>query len=85
MAKDFFNSTITMEIVNQAEEVDRTGKREHVVFLVIQKEALPERCDVKDALSPTTSCPARTLTHDGPLMGKEVKCAWRIQEFYCDH
>uniref|UniRef100_A0A4W5PUT0 guanylate cyclase n=1 Tax=Hucho hucho TaxID=62062 RepID=A0A4W5PUT0_9TELE len=37
VAKDFFNSEITMEIVNQIEEVERTGKKEHVVFLVTQK------------------------------------------------
>uniref|UniRef100_A0A3P9CHD3 guanylate cyclase n=2 Tax=Haplochromini TaxID=319058 RepID=A0A3P9CHD3_9CICH len=34
VAKDFFNSEITMEIVNQLEELERTGKKEHVVFLV---------------------------------------------------
>lgn len=37
VAKDFFNSEITMEIVNQIEEVERTGKKEHVVFLVCNK------------------------------------------------
>uniref|UniRef100_A0A8C4FFQ7 guanylate cyclase n=1 Tax=Dicentrarchus labrax TaxID=13489 RepID=A0A8C4FFQ7_DICLA len=36
VAKDFFNSEITMEIVNQLEELERTGKKEHVVFLVTQ-------------------------------------------------
>lgn len=81
MAKDFFNSTITMEIVNQAEEVERTGKREHVVFLVTQREALPERPEVKDTLSSTKPCPAKSLRHDVPLTGKEVKCTERIPEF----
>lgn len=74
VAKDFFNSTITMEIVNQAEEVERTRKREHVVFLVTQTESSPERRGANNAMSPTTLCPATTLTHDAPLMGKEVKC-----------
>ncbi|XP_070762135.1 guanylate cyclase soluble subunit beta-2-like [Enoplosus armatus] len=36
VAKDFFNSEITMEVVNQLEELERTGKKEHVVFLVTQ-------------------------------------------------
>ncbi|XP_067897542.1 guanylate cyclase soluble subunit beta-2-like isoform X3 [Heterodontus francisci] len=36
---DFFNSEITMEIVSQMEEEERTGKKEHVVFLVTQKPA----------------------------------------------
>uniref|UniRef100_H3BCR9 guanylate cyclase n=1 Tax=Latimeria chalumnae TaxID=7897 RepID=H3BCR9_LATCH len=39
VAIDFFNSEISMEIVNQMEEEERTGKKEHVVFLVIEKPA----------------------------------------------
>uniref|UniRef100_A0A8C6ZQ78 guanylate cyclase n=1 Tax=Nothoprocta perdicaria TaxID=30464 RepID=A0A8C6ZQ78_NOTPE len=35
-ALDFFNIDISMEIVNQAEEEERTGKKEHIVFLVTQ-------------------------------------------------
>ncbi|XP_018411944.1 PREDICTED: guanylate cyclase soluble subunit beta-2-like [Nanorana parkeri] len=37
VAKDFFNSEITMSIVYQTEEKERTGKREHVIFEVLQK------------------------------------------------
>ncbi|XP_034061385.1 guanylate cyclase soluble subunit beta-2 [Gymnodraco acuticeps] len=55
VAKDIFDSEVTMTIVNQSEEDERTGKKEHVVFLVKQTnhvnhrgEALPgtmmERC-----------------------------------------
>uniref|UniRef100_A0A8B9QKI7 guanylate cyclase n=1 Tax=Apteryx owenii TaxID=8824 RepID=A0A8B9QKI7_APTOW len=36
-ALDFFNIDISMEIVNQTEEEERTGKKEHIVFLVTQK------------------------------------------------
>lgn len=36
-ALDFFNTEISMEIVNQTEEEERTGKKEHIVFLVTQK------------------------------------------------
>nr|XP_008104487.1 PREDICTED: guanylate cyclase soluble subunit beta-2 isoform X2 [Anolis carolinensis] len=36
-ALDFFNIEISMEIVNQTEEEERTGKKEHIVFLVTQK------------------------------------------------
>lgn len=39
VAKDFFHVEITMEIVNQLEELERTGKKEHVVFLVTQRPA----------------------------------------------
>ncbi|XP_043927980.1 guanylate cyclase soluble subunit beta-2-like [Protopterus annectens] len=37
VAKDFFHSEVIMEILNQSEEDGRTGKKEHVVFLVTQK------------------------------------------------
>uniref|UniRef100_A0A8C4S0B9 guanylate cyclase n=1 Tax=Erpetoichthys calabaricus TaxID=27687 RepID=A0A8C4S0B9_ERPCA len=37
VATDFFNSEITMEIIHQIEEEERTGKKEHVVFLITQK------------------------------------------------
>ncbi|XP_059845309.1 guanylate cyclase soluble subunit beta-2-like [Hypanus sabinus] len=37
-AMDFFNSEVTMEIVGHMEEEEQTGKKEHVVFLVSQKQ-----------------------------------------------
>ncbi|XP_056418018.1 guanylate cyclase soluble subunit beta-2-like isoform X2 [Hyla sarda] len=37
VAKDFFNSDVTMRIIYQTEEKERTGKREHVIFEVLQK------------------------------------------------
>ncbi|XP_068122018.1 guanylate cyclase soluble subunit beta-2-like [Hyperolius riggenbachi] len=37
VTKDFFNSEVTMRIIYQTEEKGRTGKREHVIFEVIQK------------------------------------------------
>ncbi|XP_042342886.1 guanylate cyclase soluble subunit beta-2-like [Plectropomus leopardus] len=46
VAKDFFNSDITMEIVNQLEELERTGKKEHVVFLVTQWPAVAAHSSV---------------------------------------
>ncbi|CAB1348486.1 unnamed protein product, partial [Coregonus sp. 'balchen'] len=49
VAKDFFNSEITMEIVNQIEEVERTGKKEHVVFLVTQKPTF-SNADIQKSL-----------------------------------
>ncbi|KAM9836046.1 LOW QUALITY PROTEIN: guanylate cyclase soluble subunit beta-2-like [Aulostomus maculatus] len=36
VAREFFDSEVTMEVVNQSEEEERTGKKEHVVFLVQQ-------------------------------------------------
>ncbi|XP_030058266.1 guanylate cyclase soluble subunit beta-2-like [Microcaecilia unicolor] len=43
VAKDFFDSDVTMEILNQTEEEERTGKKEHVVFLVLQKFRQPTK------------------------------------------
>uniref|UniRef100_G3PRL3 guanylate cyclase n=1 Tax=Gasterosteus aculeatus aculeatus TaxID=481459 RepID=G3PRL3_GASAC len=36
VARDFFDSKVTMMVVNQTDEDERTGKKEHVVFLVKQ-------------------------------------------------
>ncbi|XP_041920131.1 guanylate cyclase soluble subunit beta-2-like [Alosa sapidissima] len=74
VARDFFNSTITMEIVDHTEELERTAKKEHVVFLVTQRLALPERRGVDDAPMPTTQPPAETHHHRGATyLGKEKK------------
>ncbi|XP_067287599.1 guanylate cyclase soluble subunit beta-2 isoform X1 [Pseudorasbora parva] len=43
VAKDFFDSEVTMTILNQSEEDERTGKKEHVVFLMVQKEKVAKR------------------------------------------
>lgn len=43
MAKDFFDSEVTMTILNQSEEDERTGKKEHVVFHMVQKEKVAKR------------------------------------------
>uniref|UniRef100_A0A8C3Q4Y9 guanylate cyclase n=1 Tax=Geospiza parvula TaxID=87175 RepID=A0A8C3Q4Y9_GEOPR len=40
-ALDFFNIEISMKIVNQTEEEERTGKKEHIVFLVTQNPLFP--------------------------------------------
>lgn len=52
VAKDFFNSQIDMKIVNQMEEVERTGKKEHVVFLISNSPAFSEKLRSKNP-SPT--------------------------------
>ncbi|KAG7315327.1 hypothetical protein KOW79_021415 [Hemibagrus wyckioides] len=36
VAKDFFGSKVTMSILEQPEEAERTGKREHIIFLMTQ-------------------------------------------------
>lgn len=38
VARDFFDSKVTMVVLNQSEEDERTGKKEHVVFLVKQSK-----------------------------------------------
>ncbi|XP_072466594.1 guanylate cyclase soluble subunit beta-2-like [Notamacropus eugenii] len=42
VARDFFNMDMTMEILNKSEEEERTGKKEHVVFLIVQKHCRRE-------------------------------------------
>ncbi|XP_023604890.1 guanylate cyclase soluble subunit beta-2-like [Myotis lucifugus] len=37
VAKDFFNIDVSMDILDMNEEAERTGKMEHVVFLIVQK------------------------------------------------
>ncbi|XP_027960573.1 guanylate cyclase soluble subunit beta-2-like [Eumetopias jubatus] len=37
VAKDFFDIDVTMDILDMSKEEERTGKKEHVVFLVVQK------------------------------------------------
>ncbi|XP_012860528.2 guanylate cyclase soluble subunit beta-2-like [Echinops telfairi] len=37
VAEDFFDIDVTMDILDMNKEEERTGKREHVVFLVVQK------------------------------------------------
>ncbi|POI30567.1 hypothetical protein CIB84_005683, partial [Bambusicola thoracicus] len=51
-ALDFFNIEISMEIVNQTEEEERTGKKEHVVFLITQNPLLSYKERNKFSFSP---------------------------------
>ncbi|XP_036154813.1 guanylate cyclase soluble subunit beta-2-like [Myotis myotis] len=37
VAKDFFNIDVSMDILDMNKEAERTGKMEHVVFLIVQK------------------------------------------------
>lgn len=43
VAKDFFESEVMMTVINQSEEDERTGKKEHVVFHMVQKETVTKR------------------------------------------
>ncbi|XP_061482037.1 guanylate cyclase soluble subunit beta-2-like [Rhineura floridana] len=38
VARDFFDSDVTLEILNQNIEEERTGKKEHVVFFLLQNK-----------------------------------------------
>lgn len=37
VAKDFFDIDVTLEILDVHQEEERTAKKEHVVFLIVQK------------------------------------------------
>ncbi|XP_034721079.1 guanylate cyclase soluble subunit beta-2 [Etheostoma cragini] len=45
VARDFFDSNVTMVVLNQSEEDERTGKKEHVVFLVKQTKQASKTTD----------------------------------------
>ncbi|XP_036933391.1 guanylate cyclase soluble subunit beta-2-like isoform X2 [Acanthopagrus latus] len=66
VAKDFFNSEITMEIVNQLEELERTGKKEHVVFLVTQWPAVAARTSRTESFTRTQSLQPSAKRRDAP-------------------
>ncbi|XP_039770946.1 guanylate cyclase soluble subunit beta-2-like [Ornithorhynchus anatinus] len=51
VAKDFFDTDVTMDILDKSEEEERTGKKEHVVFLVHQKARGGKRRE-KQKISP---------------------------------
>uniref|UniRef100_A0A8C5U363 guanylate cyclase n=1 Tax=Malurus cyaneus samueli TaxID=2593467 RepID=A0A8C5U363_9PASS len=53
-ALDFFNIEISMKIVNQTEEEERTGKKEHIVFLVTQNPLFP--CKERNEFSSSSQC-----------------------------
>ncbi|XP_067102758.1 guanylate cyclase soluble subunit beta-2-like [Osmerus mordax] len=62
VARDFFNSDITMEIVNRIEELERTGKKEHVVFLVTQRPLVTNPVSSGETQHQTPSEPPRSHT-----------------------
>uniref|UniRef100_A0ABM5G345 guanylate cyclase n=1 Tax=Pogona vitticeps TaxID=103695 RepID=A0ABM5G345_9SAUR len=66
-ALDFFNIEISMEIVNQTEEEERTGKKEHIIFLVTQKPLYP--CKRKNKFSSSSS----QLSSSGMQVEKQLK------------
>ncbi|XP_069495611.1 guanylate cyclase soluble subunit beta-2-like [Ambystoma mexicanum] len=71
VARDFFDSEVTMEILNQGEEEERTGKKEHVVFLVLQTRR------GRTSANPTPSEVAG-LDQEGPhgsLLQIKIKCS----------
>ena len=60
---DFFDSEVSMTILNQSEEDERTGKKEHVVFLVSQRP-------LKSKKNPQ---PEKTSTDEEIVRDKEVR------------
>ncbi|XP_036412758.1 guanylate cyclase soluble subunit beta-2-like [Colossoma macropomum] len=71
VAKDFFSSRIEMEVVNQMEEVERTGKKEHVVFLITHHPAFSEKMCSRNAASPSQRAQASGCTHGAARTNKQ--------------
>uniref|UniRef100_A0A7N8XCZ5 guanylate cyclase n=1 Tax=Mastacembelus armatus TaxID=205130 RepID=A0A7N8XCZ5_9TELE len=49
VARDFFDSQVSMVVLNQSEEDERTGKKEHVVFLVNQTNQAGKTSEEQDS------------------------------------
>uniref|UniRef100_A0A3B4Z8W8 guanylate cyclase n=1 Tax=Stegastes partitus TaxID=144197 RepID=A0A3B4Z8W8_9TELE len=85
VAKDFFNREITMEVVSQIEELERTGKKEHVVFLVTQWPAVAAGSSV---VSSKASLGAQSLQplgsrHNTTIWTKEVRLIICVTSSVC--
>ncbi|KAM6945328.1 guanylate cyclase soluble subunit beta-2 [Aplochiton taeniatus] len=75
VAEDFFDSEVSMTILNQEEEDERTGKKEHVVFLVKQTSRKP-RYDSHAAKKLTVEEQERAKRHHQVLLEKmKERCA----------
>ncbi|XP_007258446.3 guanylate cyclase soluble subunit beta-2-like [Astyanax mexicanus] len=83
VAKDFFNSRIEMKIVNQMEEVERTGKKEHVVFLITQH--FPDKICSKSTSSPSqqTQKPSGCRHNKVHINKQEVERSRQIKKQIC--
>ncbi|KAM4694359.1 guanylate cyclase soluble subunit beta-2-like [Discoglossus pictus] len=57
VAMDFFKTEVSMEIISQSDEEERTGKKEHIVFLVTQRPVRPPKSSNKQ---PPSSHPLPT-------------------------
>ncbi|KAL7842729.1 hypothetical protein SRHO_G00244180 [Serrasalmus rhombeus] len=71
VAKDFFSSRIEMEVVNQMEEVERTGKKEHVVFLITLHPAFSEKMCSRNTASPPQRVQASGCRHGAARTNKQ--------------
>ncbi|XP_034402886.1 guanylate cyclase soluble subunit beta-2 [Cyclopterus lumpus] len=81
VARDFFDSKVTMMVLNQSEEDERTGKKEHVVFLVEQTNQASKTTDLSshrgEALFRTMRgrCASLAGTKSGWDLIKAVVCS----------
>ncbi|XP_051799315.1 guanylate cyclase soluble subunit beta-2 [Acanthochromis polyacanthus] len=57
VAREFFDSNVSMEVLNQCEEDERTGKKEHVVFLVKQTSKTSDREKTSGPVVGVGGCP----------------------------
>uniref|UniRef100_UPI0037E9A556 guanylate cyclase soluble subunit beta-2 n=1 Tax=Semicossyphus pulcher TaxID=241346 RepID=UPI0037E9A556 len=88
VAREFFDTEVTMEVLNQSEEDERTGKKEHVVFLVNQTN--DPSClgtETQDStVTSTNNC--REITTVGRLQCTFSPCypnkLWIEEKAFCD-
>lgn len=78
VGRDFFNTKVTMEILNQSEEDERTGKKEHVVFLVNQTSSVlcskqSDSSTEMTELIPSSKTDHREITAAGKYIHRPIK------------
>ncbi|XP_029137108.2 guanylate cyclase soluble subunit beta-2 [Labrus bergylta] len=92
VARDFFHTKVTMEVLNQSEEDERTGKKEHVVFLVNQ-EINPLCLSRSESSAETTACTTTNKNSCREITDGSLQCAfrpcypnklWMEEKAFCD-
>uniref|UniRef100_A0A3B4APZ5 guanylate cyclase n=1 Tax=Periophthalmus magnuspinnatus TaxID=409849 RepID=A0A3B4APZ5_9GOBI len=72
VAKDFFDSSVRMVVLEQTEEEQRTGKQEHVVFLVQMWQNLPEKSNTNQLFAKMRERCQRVKRHGWDLIKTAV-------------
>lgn len=82
VASDFFDSSVSLVVLNQLEEDERTGKKEHVVFLVKQITRTGEAGDQDDSSRSLVAAPGSDSV-PGTVSPWFPDKLWMEQQTFC--